>query len=183
MPGMARFEDLCRSLWDIDGEAVVQPPLTDEAIAEAERLLRVTLPASLLDLLRHRNGGVVAESRDAFPTSEPTSWSTDHVPVDFVMGIGGREGTLSLLDSPYLVGEWGLPAAVVLVSAAGAACFIGLDYRACGRHGEPSVVWFDADRDTELTLAPDFRSFVERLVPVGDFENEDGDGDGEEVPG
>ncbi|MFG2949404.1 SMI1/KNR4 family protein [Streptomyces adustus] len=174
---MARFEDLCRSLWDADGEAAVQPPLTERAIAEAERLLGVTLPASLLDLLRRRNGGVVAESRDAFPTSEPTSWSADHVPFDFVMGIGGRESTLSLLHSPYLVGEWGLPAAVVLVSVA-APCFIGLDYRACGRHGEPAVVWFDADRDTELTLAPDFRSFLEGLVPAADFENEDE----EEVP-
>jgi hypothetical protein len=109
MPGMARFEDLCRSLWDTSSEYVVQPTLTGQAIAEARRLLDLTLPSSLLDLLRHQNGGVVAASRDAFPTSRPTSWSADHVPFDFVMGIGHREDTLSILDSPYLVKEWGLP--------------------------------------------------------------------------
>ncbi|WRZ89722.1 SMI1/KNR4 family protein [Streptomyces sp. NBC_01007] len=103
---MARFEDLRRSLWDNGGEAVVQPALTDQAIAEAERLLGVTLPGSLLDLLRHQNGGVVAGCRDVFPTSRPTSWSADHVPFGFVMGIGRREDTLSVLDSPYLVEEW-----------------------------------------------------------------------------
>ncbi|WP_405908646.1 MULTISPECIES: SMI1/KNR4 family protein [unclassified Streptomyces] len=169
---MARFEDLCRSLWDTSSEHAVQPPLTDRAIAETQRLLDVTLPSSLLDLLSHQNGGVVATGRDAFPTSRPTSWSADHVPFDFVMGIGHREHTLSILDSPYLVEEWGLPTAVVLVSVS-APCFIGLDYRAGGRDGEPAVAWFDADLRTELTLAPDFRSFIEGLASARDFEGMD----------
>lgn len=70
MPGMARFEDLCRSLWDTSSEHAVQPPLTDRAIAETQRLLDVTLPSSLLDLLSHQNGGVVATGRDAFPRAD-----------------------------------------------------------------------------------------------------------------
>lgn len=45
----------------------MQPALTDRAIAEAQRLLDVTLPESLLDLLRHRNGGEVADEWSAFP--------------------------------------------------------------------------------------------------------------------
>ncbi|WP_425558976.1 hypothetical protein [Kutzneria kofuensis] len=39
--------------------------------------------------------------------------------------------------------------------------WIALDYR---RPGEPSVVWLDADQNTELPLAADFRSFVEGLT-------------------
>ncbi|GGT96268.1 MULTISPECIES: SMI1/KNR4 family protein [Streptomyces] len=171
---MARFEDLCRSLWDTSSEHAAQPALTGQAIVDAQRLLNVTLPSSLLDLLRHQNGGVVADSRDAFPTAQPTSWSADHVPFDFVMGIGHREDTLSILDTPYLVEEWGLPTAVVLVSAS-APCWIGLDYRACGRHGEPSVTWFDAELRTELTLARDFRSFLEGLTAAEDFASMDAD--------
>lgn len=159
-------DDRPHPFWDTDDDHGVQPPLTDEAITEAERLLNVTLPASLLDLLRERNGGLVASGRDAFPTSRPTSWAPDHVPFDFVMGIGRRDQALSLLESPYLVEEWGLPKDVVLVSGDG-HYWIGLDYRACGRHGEPSVAWFDADDDSELTLAPDFRSFVEGLTSPG----------------
>lgn len=134
MPGMKRFEDLQQSLWDTGSDYGVQPPVTDQAILEAERLLNVTLPSSLLDLLRQQNGGQVTSSRNAFPTSRPTSWSADHVPFDSVPGIGHRERTISLLDSPYLVEEWNLPAPVVLVSGDG-PCWIGLDYRACGRHG------------------------------------------------
>ncbi|WP_329284522.1 hypothetical protein [Streptomyces sp. NBC_01455] len=74
-----------------------------------------------------------------------TTWSADHVPFDSVMGNGHRERTLSMLDSPYLVEEWGLPTAVVLLSGDG-HYWIGLGYRACGRHGELSVTWFDRDR-------------------------------------
>ncbi len=171
MPVMARFEDLQPPFWDTSSDYGVQPPLTDRAVEEAERLLNVTLPDSLLDLLRDQNGGQVSDSRNAFPTSQPTSWSADHVPFDSVMGIGHRERTLSMLDSPYLVEEWGLPAAMVLVSGDG-HYWIGLDYRTCDRNGEPSVAWFDADDNSELTLAPDFRSFIKGLTSAGEFESE-----------
>ncbi|MFF8842183.1 SMI1/KNR4 family protein [Streptomyces sp. NPDC015127] len=133
--------------------------------------MNVTLPSTLLDLLRHQNGGQVSPSRDAFPTSRPTSWSADHVPFDCLMGIGRSGQALSLLDSPYLADEWGLPPAVVLISGDG-HYWIGLDYRACGPHGEPSVTWFDTDDNSELALAPDLRSFIEGLAPADEFENE-----------
>ncbi|WP_393087545.1 SMI1/KNR4 family protein [Streptomyces sp. LN704] len=172
---MARFEDLQRVVWDTGDDHGVLPPLTEQAVLEAEGLLSVTLPGSLLDLLRHQNGGQVSHGWNAFPTRRPTSWSADHVPFDSVMGIGRRERTLSMLDSPYLVEEWGLPTAVVLLSGDG-HYWIGLDYRACGRHGEPSVTWFDTDDNSELALAPNFRSFAEGLTPVSEFESEPGEG-------
>ncbi|MFJ8768196.1 SMI1/KNR4 family protein [Streptomyces clavifer] len=64
---MARFEDLQHSLWDTSSAYGVQPPLTAQAIVNAERLLDVTLPSALLVLLRHRNGGGVADSWDVSP--------------------------------------------------------------------------------------------------------------------
>lgn len=45
----------------------------------------------------------------------------------------------------------------------------------CGRvgpDGEPSVTWFDRDFDTELALAPDFRTFVENLTASSSFDTE-----------
>ncbi|MFJ4797136.1 SMI1/KNR4 family protein [Kitasatospora purpeofusca] len=171
---MARFENLQQSLWDTGSDWGVQAPVTDRMVLEAERLLDVMLPGSLLDLLRRRNGGRVTSGRNAFPTSGPTSWSADHVPFESVLGIGHRERTISLFDSPYLVEEWSLPAPVVLLSGDG-PCWIGLDYRASGRHGEPSVTWFDADDDSELALAPDFRSFVEGLTSAGGFDSAESD--------
>ncbi|MFI0988636.1 SMI1/KNR4 family protein [Streptomyces exfoliatus] len=159
---MARFDEVMATFWD-DGDYGVQQPLTDEMVREAERALGVTLPSGLLALLRIRNGGIVAGDHDAFPTSGPTSWSEDHVPFDTLMGIGRRHGTTSLLDTPYLVREWGMPAPLVLLSGDG-HCWIALDYRTCGRDGEPSVTWFETDLARELVLARDFRSFVEGLT-------------------
>lgn len=163
---MARFDEVRATFWD-DGDYGVQQPLTDEMVREAERVLGVTLPSALLDLLRVQNGGIVADNHDAFPTSQPTSWSEDHVPFDHLMGIGRRDGMTSLLDTPYLVEEWGMPAPLVLLSGDG-HYWIGLDYRTCGQDGEPSVTWFETDLDTELVLASDLRSFVEGLT-AGSF--------------
>jgi hypothetical protein len=147
-----------------DGTYGVQPPLTDGAVADAERVLGVRLPGALLDLLRVQNGGTVAPGRRRYPTDTPTSWAADHVPFAELMGIGRAAGTPSLLDTPYLVREWGLPAAVVLLSGTG-HFWIALDYRAREPRAEPSVTWFDTEMGTELALAPDFRAFVDRLVP------------------
>lgn len=73
----------------------------------------------------------------------------------------------SMLNTPYLVREWGLPSAIVLLSGDGDA-WIGLDYRGCGPDGDPSVPWFDTELRSELSLASDFGTFVES-VTAGDF--------------
>ncbi|MFF6979286.1 SMI1/KNR4 family protein [Streptomyces sp. NPDC008343] len=149
--------------------------MTDGVVEDAERRLGVRLPDSLLGVLRVQNGGVVAELWNAFPTDVPTSWSENHVPLDEMMGIGGHDGQLSLLDSAYLVEEWGLPSPLVLLSGDG-HCWIALDYRACGERGEPSVTWFDVDDGTELALAADFQTFVERLTAAASLDVDDADG-------
>ncbi|MFD9010003.1 SMI1/KNR4 family protein [Streptomyces sp. NPDC059552] len=171
---MARFDEVKATFWG-EGLHGVQPPPTDAVVQDAERQLGVRLPASLLEILRVQNGGLVAELWNAFPTDVPTSWSEDHVPLDDMMGIGRHDDRLSLLDSPYLVEEWGLPSPLVLLSGDG-HCWIALDYRACGERGEPSVTWFDVDTDTELPLATDFQTFVERLTAAVSFDLDDADG-------
>ncbi|MER6997743.1 SMI1/KNR4 family protein [Streptomyces sp. NPDC000410] len=171
---MARFDEVKATFWD-EGLYGVQSPLTDAVVQDAERRLGVRLPASLLEILRVQNGGLVADLWNAFPTDVPTSWSENHVPLDDMMGIGRHDGQLSLLDSPYLVEEWGLPSPLVLLSGDG-HCWIALDYRACGEHGEPTVTWFDRDRDAEIPLAADFRTFVERLTAAASFDLDDADG-------
>ena len=168
LPVMAPF-DLVKASFCHSSTYGAQPPLADEMIREAERVLGVTLPTSLLDLLRVQNGGVVAAERDAFPITLAPTWSADHVPFDPMMGIGPRE--LSILDTPYLVNEWGLPSPIALLAGDG-HCWTGLDYRDCSHQGEPSVSWFDTELESEATLAPDFRSFVEGLTSASDFDGD-----------
>lgn len=171
---MTRFDEVKTTFWG-EGRYGVQPPLTDAAVLDAELHLGVRLPASLTELLRIRNGGPVAAPWNAFPTDVPTSWSENHVPLDDLMGIG-RQGHLSILDSPYLIEEWGLPSPLVLLSGDG-HWWIALDYRGCGARGEPSVTWFDADGPSELPLAEDFRTFVERLTAARSLDLDDADAD------
>lgn len=66
------------------------------------------------------------------------------------------------------MGEWELPSPIVLLSGDGHA-WIGLDYRGWGPDGDPSVTWFDAERGSELSLAGDFRTFVENLTAGNSF--------------
>lgn len=165
---MTRFDEVKATFWG-EGLYGVQAPLADVAVEDAERQLGVRLPSSLLEILRLQNGGLVASDWDAFPTGVPTSWSESHVPFDGMMGIGRREDQLSLLDTPHLVEEWALPSPLVLLSGDG-HCWIALDYRLCGRQGEPSVMWFDTDWNTELPLAADFKTFIEGLTSAATFD-------------
>ncbi|MEU3216763.1 SMI1/KNR4 family protein [Streptomyces sp. NPDC006971] len=171
---MTRFDEVKATFWG-EGLYGAQPPLTNAAVLDAELRLGVRLPASLLELLRIRNGGPVAARWNAFPTDVPTSWSQNHVPLDDLLGIGRHDGQISLLDSAYLIEEWGLPSPLVLLSGDG-HWWIALDYRTCGARGEPSVTWFDAELPAELPLAEDFRTFVERLTSAHSLDLDAADG-------
>lgn len=50
--------------------------------------------------------------------------------------------------------------------------WVALDYRGCGRTGEPSVVWIDDEADV-LFLASDFESFIEGLTSSDQFATDD----------
>jgi SMI1-KNR4 cell-wall len=126
--------------------------------------LGVRLPSALLRLLGIQNGGSVAQAWNACP-AEPNFYAEDHVPFEDVFGIGAADDArgITMLDTRYLVQEWGLPTPIVLLSGDG-HYWIALDYRVFGPDSEPAVTWIDNEMDHELRLAPDFRTFVERLT-------------------
>ncbi|MFI6996726.1 SMI1/KNR4 family protein [Nocardia sp. NPDC050175] len=165
---MVTFDEVVASFWDDSGYGVLGS-LTDEAIRAAEEQLGVALPGSLVRLLRVQNGGAVAKRWNALPVSAPTLGFDPYVPLDEVMGIGRADGRTTVLDTPYLVEEWGLPAPIVLLDGDG-HYWVGLDYRVGGPQGEPSVALFDADRETSVVLAPDFETFLQGLTSAEAFE-------------
>lgn len=169
MTAVTSFEDVATTFWDLGETDLTQPPLTGEMVTAAEADLGVRLPAALIRLLRQRNGGIVADAWDACPAA-PNSWAADHVPFDHLHGIAppGRELSMALQDTGYLVREWGLPSPVVLLSGDGHT-WVALDYRDCGPDGDPPVVYLDADLGQELRVAPGFRTFVESLTPSARF--------------
>ncbi len=117
--------------------------------------------------MKIQNGGIPRNRR--FPTEVPTSWSKDHVAISGILGIG-RKKTYSLcgkLGSKFMQEEWGYPDIGICIPNCPSAGhdMIMLDYRKCGRQGEPEVVHVDQESDYKITfLAKDFEAFIRGLV-------------------
>lgn len=136
------------------------PPLTDAALAEAEHVLGVTLPAELIDLLRIQNGGYTKGF--VHPMNERTTWAEDHVPLHDLAGIvvaPGNPSPMNLVKLEELTQEWGLPPRQILLSGDG-HYWITLDYRG---GSQPSVAWIDVECGEDKQIAPSFSSFLQGL--------------------
>ena len=114
------------------GDNIYQSPaLTDEMISIAETTLSVRLPQEYLELLRYQNGGL---------TRGFYLGSRDHVELESLNGIipdVKLANAFNLMDSQYLIDEWGLPKNQVIISGDG-HWWISLDYR---QKTEPDVVY------------------------------------------
>ena len=151
------------AFWDLDGDESANSALTEFALRAAEQALGVKLPEAYIALLRIKNGGY--SRRFVFPTAIRTSWAEDHVPLDELFGIGStsdKAGHQSILCTPYMTREWGLPPKQVLLAGAG-DWWITLDYR---RGSDPQVSWIDVETDQDIVLAKSFEEFMSRLLPA-----------------
>ena len=152
---------------DYAKEAYLNPPPTDELIASIEKELGYKLPASYIALMQHSNGGIPVNT--CFPTTEGTSWAPDHIAISGIMGIG-RDKSYSLCGgsgSAFMIDEWGYPniGVVICDCPSGGHDVVMLDYRRCGKGGEPEVVIVDQEQDYAITfLAKDFETFISGLV-------------------
>lgn len=171
------FEDFNHgTFWDDSDyalKAYVCPPPSGEFIRSIENELGFKLPESYILLMKHHNGG--KPHPNCFPTKEPTSWADDHVAISGILGIG-REKPYSLcgsLGSPFMIEEWGYPEIGVCICVCPSAGhdMIMLDYRQCGKGGEPAVVHVDQENDFRITkLAPNFEQFILGLVNEEEFD-------------
>lgn len=154
-----------------------EPP-TDELIDSIEKELGYKLPSSYIQLMKQQNGGVPKNTN--FPTEETTSWAEDHIAITGILGIG-REKDYSLcgdLGSPFMIEEWGYPDIGVVICDCPSAGhdIVMLDYRACGRDGEPEVVHVDQEDYYEITfLADNFETFIRGLVSDEQYDTSEED--------
>ena len=168
------WDDSAYSLKDYVGEYP-----TDEMIESVEKELGgYKLPQSYIALMRMHNGGT--PTRICFPTDEPTGWAEDHIAITGIMGIG-REKTYSLcgsLGSNFMIEEWEYPRIGICIADTPTAGheMIMLDYRECGKEGEPQVVYVDQENDYSITfLAEDFETFICGLVSEEVFDTSEED--------
>jgi hypothetical protein len=156
-----------------ESDQPLEPPPDDNLVHSVEAELGLRLPAAYIALARAHNGGYLA--RSAYPTSQPTTWASDHVAVRSIAAIG-RTANFSLcgeLGSQFWVEEWGYPDIGIYFADCPSAGhdMIALDFRA--RNDEPSVVHVDQEVGYRITtLAPDFVTFVNGLLHEEIFDEE-----------
>ena len=166
------------SFWKDSGyarEKYIEDPPSEQLIKGIEEELGYNLPNSYIELMMTQNGGIPLNQ--CFPTKEPTSWAEDHVTISGIMGIG-MEKTYSLcgeLGGKFMMEEWGYPEIGVYFGDCPSAGhdMICLDYRKCGKNGEPQVVHVDQEDDYKITfLAENFEQFIRGLVNDDEFDDE-----------
>ncbi|MDA1643646.1 SMI1/KNR4 family protein [Bacillus thuringiensis] len=110
-----------------------------------------------IDLCKIQNGEYI--TYQDFPTTAPTSWTKDHVNVEYINGIE-EEGILS---NNYYIEEWELPKDLLLICGDGHT-WIAMDYRHTNE--EPLIIFIDLEWAEDifiLELAPNFKTFLEGL--------------------
>lgn len=142
------------------------PPLTDDILRSAEKKLGVKLPTRLIELLRIQNGGYTKGF--VFPMTQRTTWADNHVPLSDLFGIvidKNIQSGQNIMDSEYMIKEWGLPENQVLLTGDG-HWWITLDYR--GRE-DPIIKWIDGECNEEVKIADTFDEFIDGLVSQDTF--------------
>lgn len=142
------------------------PPLTDDMILSAEIKLGVKLPKTLIELLKIQNGGYTKGF--AFPMTQKTTWSENHVPLSDLFGIvldKNVKSAQNIMTTEYMTKEWGLPEKQALLTGDG-HWWITLDYR---DDSNPSVRWIDVECNEEVKIADTFDQFIEGLVSEDTF--------------
>ena len=143
--------------WEDDEFALdkyVGAPATDQQLFEAEKQLGYKLPSSYKWLVKRHNGGTPAVGNRAWVTG--------------IFGIDANKmySLFGELGTQFWISEWGYPDIGIAICDTPSAGhqMVFLDYRQCGKEGEPSVVMNDQEADYEITLLDDnFENFIRRL--------------------
>ena len=133
------------NFWDNTAYALeeyVGQPITQEMIDTTEAALGYKLPASYVELLKTQNGGTPSVTNHK--TGERTSWAKDHVAITGIYGVDGQKSSslCGRFSSTFWLTEWGYPPIGIYFADCPSAGhdMLCLDYRVCGRDGEPQVV-------------------------------------------
>lgn len=137
-------------------ESYIGKEPTDEEIKSVEEELGYKLPDSYIEMIKHHNGGIPIY--DVF----------EDIDIVGIFGID-RSTIYSLcgeIGSKFMISEWGYPNIGIAVAdtISGGHDMIFLDYRECGKDGEPKVVHVDQECDYRITpLADSFEEFIRGL--------------------
>ncbi len=161
------FEDFdFTDFWNDDAENMdlIGETPSDELIAEIEKELDYKLPASYIWLMKQHNGGLIKKTDFLVTISNSWKivWVTKFIKINSICD-----------ENQFMKNDWGYPDIGVAICDTPSAGheMIFLDYRECGRQGEPKVVHIDQELDYEITLLADnFEDFIRGLVDSEELE-------------
>ena len=161
------FEDFdFTDFWNDDAENMdlIGEPPSDELIVEIEKELDYKLPASYIWLMKQHNGGLIKKTDFLVTISNSWKivWVTKFIKINSICD-----------ENQFMKNDWGYPDIGVAICDTPSAGheMIFLDYRECGRQGEPKVVHIDQELDYEITLLADnFEDFTRGLVDSEELE-------------
>src|SRR5215469_529390 len=126
----------------------LQPPLTNEAVAEAEKRIGFKLPSEFLTLLRKQNGGYIR-------------YSLPEMVHDSIAGIGPHFPSLTGYDWDEFQEYVGFPLQGLVPFDGDGHWHLCLDYRQ--NSGTPAVTHADIECDEETRVADSFVDYLAML--------------------
>jgi len=149
------MKNIADAIWRVPAYfPYLQPPLTDEAIASAEKEIGYTLPTELLELLRKQNGGYIRMSLPDMVHS-------------MIAGIGPHFPSLTNFDWEECQEYVSYPLKGLVPFDGDGHWHLCLDYRK--NSANPSITYIDVERDDHTDIASSFSGYLALLrVDVGD---------------
>lgn len=141
---------------------------TEEIIKEVEEQIQYKLPLSYIELMKSHNGGILKHVSCVLPDLEGFKESGKEILLEGIFGIGTQK-TYSLggiFGSRFWIEDGGYPDIGVAICT---CCsedqdMIFLDYRECGKEGEPCVVYINPEYDFAIIkIAENFEEFIGKL--------------------
>ena len=152
-----------------NGEAY-ESSLIDEEIVLVEKELGYKLPKSYIEMMKLHNGGMLKKNN--FPVEEEIWPLTDeeypNLSLYEFFSIGhGKNVLCGEMGQKLWREEWGYPdyGVYIIDMSSSGHNLIMLDYRKCGKEGEPELALVQEVNDYKVTfLADDFETFVHGLI-------------------
>ncbi|WP_372872510.1 SMI1/KNR4 family protein [Shewanella sp.] len=132
----------------------LQPPLTDDSIADAEKIIGYSLPGELLALLRKQNGGYIR-------------FSLPEMVHDSIAGIGPHLPSLTNFGWDQVQEYVSFPLQGLVPFDGDGHWHLCLDYR--DNREQPAVTYVDVECDSQCQIAASFSAYLGLLtLDVGD---------------
>lgn len=155
------IEQMSTTIWKPNSRGYLSAGASLERLDAAEKRLGVRLPSNLRHAYQQQDGGFLALGCFRRETTEsvPDAFYLKNDPLERVDDFR----TLSeASEEGWNIDSHRLDQLIIVMQ--GGARFWCLDYRRSGGNGEPSITYFNAEMNEEVSVAPSWDAFCDGLA-------------------